>query len=677
MAAKKSRARKTSAIPSKVYKYGIFSHQVEIEGRDQVEDQLLLAHRYRNRLVEIERARRRRYNEAIVQFPEVAALTENIEQLAQEMEALREAIKTPRQTQRARVPVDPLKRKRIEQIKQLLGRKTSERGPGFGLREELANAKYRQTRSPAIEAAQEWSYEANRAARKSEDAPFWGTYLRVEDSLKDAGRGAPPEFRRYERTGSLAVQIQSSAANQSKGLTTEALLACSDTRARLLFPSKDPTEAKLWLRVGTKEGGRQPVWAKFPLKYHRPLPPGAQIKWIWVRRSKHEAKGQWGHPDDQRVWDCGFSLEHKSFDVPLKIHGHIAAINFGFRKLPGGDVLRVAYLVGTDGGSRQITCEGIQDSLDWADGRHGKRDRGFNVAKEQLRIWLRDHQDHAPKWLLTRTSSESLAESTSVRRLEQLVERWAKQRNRFRGDQEIYEVLVRWSQQIDQRAGLEAVRGQLVSWLREHQDLTPSWLRERSARSTISQWKSIERLNSLVSHWRANRFEGDAEIYGELYKWAQEDRHGRQHEAGVRHKAYGRRKDRYRREAHEVCQQYATIRVPSQNFAEQKHKAKPEQGESDLERAHRVNFNTAAQGELMAALKLAARNAGVEIVKTPMVLQSERGISEVHHACGHTHKADRAQAIYIKCAHCGVLFDQDENTALNVLAMTLEDEAAE
>jgi len=674
---KKSRARKTSAIPSKVYKYGIFSHQVEIEGRTQVEEQSRLANRYRNRLVEIERSRRRRYNEAVLQFPEVAALAEQIDRLVQEMESLREAIKAPRQERRARIPVDPEKRQRIEQIKQLLGRKASDRGPGFGLREELAQAKQRQSKSPAVEAAQEWSYDANRAARKSEDAPFWGTYLRIEDSLKDAGRGAPPEFRRYERTGLLAVQIQSSPANQTRGLTTERLLAGADTRARLLFHSKDPTEGQLWLRVGTQEDGRQPVWAKFPVKYHRPLPPGAQIKWIWVQRTKHEAKGKWGHPDDQRVWDCCFTLEHASFDVPLKTHGHTAAINFGFRKLPGGDVLRVAYIVGTDGCSRQITCEGIQESLDWADGRHSNRDRAFNVAKEQLRIWLRDNRSHAPPWLLTRTSSESLEESTSVRRFEQLTERWTRQRNRFAGDQEMHDMLLRWSQQVDQRAGLEAVRDLLMSWLREHQGIVPSWLRERAAHSTLSQWKSIERLNSLVSHWRRNRFEGDAEIYGELYRWAQEDRHGRQHEAGVRHKAYGRRKDHYRRETHDVCQQYAMIRVPSHNFSDQKHKARPEDGESELERTQRVNFNTAAQGELMAALKLAARNSGTQIVKTPMVLPSERGISEVHHTCGHLHKADRAQAIYIQCAHCGALFDQDENTALNVLMMPLEAQAAE
>ena len=56
---KKSNARKTSTVPTKVYTYGALS--LSPEQQRLVNDQLFAAHRYRNTLVEIERKRRDDY----------------------------------------------------------------------------------------------------------------------------------------------------------------------------------------------------------------------------------------------------------------------------------------------------------------------------------------------------------------------------------------------------------------------------------------------------------------------------------------------------------------------------------------------------------------------------------------------------------------------------------------
>ena len=56
---RKSQARKTSNLPTQVYAYGI--HELSVEHRKVIHEQVFLAHQYRNKLVEIERERREAY----------------------------------------------------------------------------------------------------------------------------------------------------------------------------------------------------------------------------------------------------------------------------------------------------------------------------------------------------------------------------------------------------------------------------------------------------------------------------------------------------------------------------------------------------------------------------------------------------------------------------------------
>lgn len=72
---KKSDARKTSKIPTKIYTYGISSSQFSKLFPDSfrlVQDQLFLAHCYKNKLIEIERERRTKYRELRKSLSETA-----------------------------------------------------------------------------------------------------------------------------------------------------------------------------------------------------------------------------------------------------------------------------------------------------------------------------------------------------------------------------------------------------------------------------------------------------------------------------------------------------------------------------------------------------------------------------------------------------------------------------
>lgn len=598
---KKSKARKTTTIPTKVYRYGLVpDHHRQMEPREEIEQQLRLGHQYRNQLVEIERERRDRYNALVAQYPSIMVIEQQMEPLQLELDQLIEGLKARRATARGRVR-DPEVESRIADLKPQLR----------GLREDLKAAKRQLHDDPQVEAIQEWSYQANKEAYNA-SACAWGTKLKINDSMKNAGKGAPPDFRRYERCGMIAVQIQSSPSDRSKGCTTQRLLAGTDTRVRLFVSEEDPREAELWLRIGTEEGGRNPTWATFGVVLHRPIPQG-EIKWVWVQRVQAESKGSWGHADDARTWEVCFSLESVAFDVPMKLMGPACALNFGFRKLDNGrrqvrrhrvdrengnrhipytanhefDRLRVAFLVGTDGNRQEIMCQDIWTAIEWAAGRRSNRDLDFDRVKPQLIDWL----------------------ATAV---------------------------------------------------------TPEWLQTRTR--TLPQWRSCASLNALMQYWRSNRFPGDESIYDTLYSWAQRDRHGRQHECGVRDRAYGRRLDRYRCVAHEIASRYSVIRVPRYNLAEMKRTSRVGEHESDLERVQRRQLNTAAIFEFVQALKLAASNTGARIEEFDVV---EHPVSITHHACGRTHGADRAPSIMIHCPHCRIAFDQDANAAQNLLSLQL------
>lgn len=608
----KSKAKKTSTVPTKVYRYGLVPDYIrQMEPRAELERQLRLGHEYRNKLVEIELARRDRYNELVARYPTIAAITEQIDPLQQELDTLIEDLKARRAAARQRVR-DTAVDARIQQLRPRLR----------GLRQDLKTAKLQLSEDPAVQTIQEWAQEQRKEAYNTSEAS-WGTKLKINDSMKNAGKGTPPEFRRFDRCGMIAVQVQSSPTDRSKGCTTDKLLSGGDTRVRLLVDKDNPTRAELWLRIGTEPGRTTPQWARFGVVYHRPLPPG-EIKWCWVQRVQAESKGQWGHSDDARTWEVCFALESQRFEVAPKLLGPTCALNLGFRKLDDGrrlvrrhrvdranhnrkvpyfveheyDRLRVAYLVGSDGSNQEVVCEDIWTAAEWANGRRSKRDLDFDQTKPRLLEWLQANEPIIPEWLKTRTR-------------------------------------------------------------------------------TLQKWRSCTALSNLVSYWRTHRFEQDCEIYTALYAWAQRDRHGRQHETGVRAQAYGRRLDHYRRVAHEIAGRYSVIRIPKISLAEMKRATKVGQTESDLEKLQRRQLNTAAVYELVQALKLAASNSGARIEEY-QVLDAEpgHGISQIHYLCGHPHGANQAKSIEIKCHYCGHTFDQDENAARNLLTLSL-DEAAE
>jgi hypothetical protein len=181
----------------KVYRYGCLP---PVEGEDIVNEQLFRANRYKNRLVEIERRRRARIEEATaavlgVQYPD---LVRGEQEASARFDEIDRAIKRTRQQSRSRkVPEEMLRA--YEEAR------AARREARARLREAKRLLRTGELRA-AIEAINEEARAEVRKAR-AESGLYWGTYLVVEQDA-DRMRRAPgtPHFRRFDGTGRLATR---------------------------------------------------------------------------------------------------------------------------------------------------------------------------------------------------------------------------------------------------------------------------------------------------------------------------------------------------------------------------------------------------------------------------------------------------------------------------------------
>lgn len=333
-----------------VYEYGLLQ---PTSGVDVVDDQILLAHRYYNNLIEIERDRRQAIIEAQASVGSIA----EEQTKSDEADALVKDLSDRKKKSRGRGSkvVAPSKIDIAEaKVNRAAARKL--------LREAKVVAK--EELAPLYAAVDEAAHVRRLAARKA-CGVYWGTYLVVEQAYDQArkssatpGRdwGKCPSFRRWSGAGAVAVQIQG-------GLPCADVFG-DDTRIRVdplppnAYDSSVPRGQRnrlqrtvLHLRVGSDEN-RAPVWAEWPLYMHRPLPDGAVIKWAKIIRV----------PWHQR-WRYRWKLQ-LTLDVPEVVTrpgNTMVAVNLGWRLMDDSKAIVGAYAHDMDGGELRVAT--------WADSR--------------------------------------------------------------------------------------------------------------------------------------------------------------------------------------------------------------------------------------------------------------------------------------------------------------------
>jgi hypothetical protein len=429
--------RKTIDTPTRIYSYGCLA---PTKGAELLEEQLRLAHRYRNTLVEIERRRRDRVTEAICAVGDVGPLTAKAEELEQALAQTRSAIRAKRAAAKRAADTAEESARAGMLLAELRAAWT-----------ELKKAKQRVKNDETLRASLSEIEEQARAdvqKARASSGVFWGTYLQVEAAVNRSRTGpTPPRFTPYDGTGRVAIQLQGDRWDKTKkrGLTVAALFACEDNRLRVRPVPADTydrprhqrrlaSRTVAWIRAGTVEGKRDPLWIELPVILHRPLPDDALIKWAWVLRTRVGIRLE---------YSLQFVFEAESLRSPSAPTGNEAvAVDLGWRNKPDGGI-RVAYWVDTAGQAGEVLVPiRTQLGLRKPEDLHAIRDKAFSEIRQHLLRWL-ESQSELPEELRQRT--KRLAEWRSQTRLGALLCDW--ETARVEGDHWIFRAMQEWAQQ--------------------------------------------------------------------------------------------------------------------------------------------------------------------------------------------------------------------------------------
>lgn len=524
----------------------VFAASSPIEKRDEVISQMHLAHRYRNRLCELELQRRAAADAFIRTInPEYAAISDEYQVAVAAVNAAYDAIKAERAKSRKRLEpteqqkaaIAESKKTRDEVVERLVAAKTKafkavkelqapywEAADAAVVDPDLKPATRKQrVRQHAMKAMEEAGVDAGQAeyeratkAARAECGCYWGTYLVVEDACKDFGQGKPPIYKRWEGFGTIGVQIQG-------GLNVVDALACRDTQLQIEIPHEDLLYDKgelhgrdaigtVRMRIGSD--GRSPIWAEIPVRFHRPLPHNGSIRnaFLHAELSPHGEQ-----------WSLRLTINEQDEDDEPEQSDSLVALHFGWRVMENDD-LRTCVWVGSDGRSGEVILDSELREQDGA------------IAKvKELRDLCRD--EFAPE---------------------------------------------------------------LIDWLTEHREILPEWLSERT--KTIDKWRAQRSFHELCLAWRDKRFPGDTQMFEQLNRWRKTDKHRWQHEDRLRDRMIGYRTDLYRKTIVELKRHYAHAVVANVQWSKLAKRAKTDEEVVQTD-AQRHNARLASPGYFQQLLK--------------------------------------------------------------------------
>lgn len=626
----KSRARKTSDKPTRIYSYRILPPE-DPEHRRLVDEQFWLAHQYRCRLVEIEVDLRARFREIDLDHPRTREAYHAWKAMSQKLDETYAKLRAEKSGRAPEARDDEAIRRFIKECKRACTKAWRELK---GAREQEAVALHH---APLYAAARETASDQRRAARGEFSAKglMHGTYIRVELAVQRSvdSTGRPPMFTRYEGEGSIGRQLprKRNSAGQLFSATLDDLYGAVDPRVRLTAlpdgwedlprtarrriakayrgTARRQRHGEGWqeiparldgqyleMQFGWPPANRPSTWVRFPMTHHRRMPADAEVLWVHVHRWRIGRHFE---------WRAQFTIESATFrrpDAPTA-PPQTCAMDIGWRRIfddRGDQVgLRVAYLVDEHGNEREIRAP---------DG-----------------LWQR------------------LAKVYSIAQIR--------------------------SRELDK------IRDQLIAWIGDRP--MPTWFADRAR--GLAQWRAPRKMQRLADAWKKaeDRVAGDDEALAALLAWAKHDRHLGDWEAHMRDRTIAHRREVWRQVATELARTYQTILVEdgmcrSEGRERQMKivdidgwdKLPPEEGDPHEGREQRRQARMAAPGELRLAIAHAAHKTATTVVDVARTQKSTRECAW----CGHDNAAaDFATAIEIQCAGCHRTWDQDANAARNLL----------
>lgn len=407
--------------PSRRYSYGA---REPVVGLSEINNQLYLAHKYGNALVELELYRRKKYRELRTQYsPELQQIEQSISEARQQLSDIRTNISVTNSTNRKRVILDSATKEVVSQIKlrmkDLISRSKI-------LRKQLNSDTALKTQAQLVE------HEVL-VKQKELYATFnnlgWGTKSVVlQGRIKHTGND--PRFASYNGGGQLSFQIQ-----KPKTLSFEQLLSGKDSRVKLCI-TKELSKNKygiLSIRLTQSRTDKtdNPVWVQIPVNLHRDIPKDGSIKWIHIIKRKIATRYK---------WEIHFVVAKESWDDKGNAIDGIAAIDAGWRLVDKG--LRVLCWHGHDNQSGELIIPN-QKLKQWQQvvDLQSIRDNKYNTILEHFQNWLSTHKDNIPEVLAEQL--KYISKWKSQKRLYIFHILW--KNNRFDGDSSIFDIIEQWS----------------------------------------------------------------------------------------------------------------------------------------------------------------------------------------------------------------------------------------
>ena len=382
-----------------------FGAYVPTKNAKAVFDQMWLAHKYQNRLIELELDRRKLVDNTLQQLCPDYFYAVKAEQNADLDVVTRvRAIKDSRSNSKSRSPATAEQRTELLHARDILK----------GCRKRL---KLEKTSAFASEAVKQRLSEidsehlvAFKAARAACGC-YWPTYCTIEVACKDIRKGSPPRFKRWTGNGMIAIQFQ----NQQTRPCPLASSLINGNDSRLQIQSIDGKHATVKFRVGTDEQ-HQPIWCEFPVVLHRSL-PSVPIKWCYLERHQHGPR---------TIYQFRMCLD--SIEGRRPTGSGVAAVHVGWRLMPDRTI-RVATVYDASGVVEELRIDArhVAQIHKLAD-IQGIRDDNGNVARAKLVAMLKDLD---PEWL----RGKSPARGKSLRELGRMI--WRRQHSDDRADDEL------------------------------------------------------------------------------------------------------------------------------------------------------------------------------------------------------------------------------------------------
>lgn len=630
---------------TRVYQYGLLP---PTEAADRVREQILLGHRFRNLLTEIECHRRNAFRECYrTALPRLVDLEAAWYAADADVKRVNDQIRELRVLSRKRVEVPEELQAELDAARKERTRIAKEFSAGVREARELPFVKAEEARMWKVTViCEKWA--------SKHSGVWWGTKGMHQKAADDSRKSMPlydngpvpnnPRFRRWDGTGCVGAQIM-------KGCSLETLL--KGTRLARLAPvdplawdSKSRGErrrlCRTSIRLRVASSKRDPVFATWPMLWHRPLPDGVRIKRIDVSLNRFGPTEQWML--DITV-DEPVSATARVAESPRTARSGVVAIDIGWRKR--GNRLRFGAWQDSHGRSGEWTIgPEIVERINHADALHKQRQLNFNAARLALIEDLKTLD--VPEELRKRTGLDTIHLWKSPERLAKFVHVWGERVRRFPDKPDLYARTQTFPDQPELYATPRTRMSDELRWTRP--------LGWKEADAHLWTWK--------------NRFAGDEKAFAAAEKWRYHEFHLWEWESRERRRVLLRRREFYRIVAKQIVTTYETVVV--EKFRLTKFVKRAEIDETESYKDVRRQRYLVALSEFRGALKNAVFAAGCAWKeKNPAFTTRDCN------ACGNRETFDAARELTHACSKCETVWDQDDNAAANLLDRYKKDNGQE